>query len=94
MDLLSLGYTQWDGCVVEFPCGNRFSTSQGTVPPITDTLMYLQGSAQPIVTYLQNSFFCKQNPCLILRKPATLVLSFVCYHNTPLTINWLCVSKQ
>ena len=23
------------------PCGNRFSTSQVTVPPITDTLMYL-----------------------------------------------------
>ena len=23
------------------PCGNRFSTSQGTVPPITDTLLYL-----------------------------------------------------
>ena len=40
--LLSLGYTQWDGCVVEFPCGNRFSTSQGTVSPITDTLMYLE----------------------------------------------------
>ena len=41
MDLSSLGYTQWDGCVVEFPCGNRFSTSQGTVPPITDTLLSL-----------------------------------------------------
>ena len=91
MDLLSLGYTQWDGCVVEFPCGNRFSTSQSTVPPITDVP---GGTAQPIVTYLQTVSFVNKIPVLILRKPVTLVLSFVWYHNTPLTINWLCVSKQ
>ena len=61
----SLGYTQWNGCVVEFPCGNTFSTSQGTVPPITDTLMYLHGgTAQPIVTYLQTVSFVNKIPVL------------------------------
>ena len=72
------------------PCGNRYSTSQGTVPPITDTLIP-GDTAQPIVTCLQTVSFVNKIPVLILRKPATLVFFFVWYHNTPLTISgWLC----
>ena len=38
MDLLSLGYTQWDGCVVEFLVVIGFLPLRATVPPITDYL--------------------------------------------------------
>ena len=64
MDLLSLGYTQWDGCVVDFPCGNRFSTSQSNCATNYRHLNVPGGTAQPIVLYLQTVSFVNKIPVL------------------------------
>ena len=63
------------------PCGNRFLPLRVLCHQLL-TPYCTWGHCSAYSHLFTNSFFCKQNPCPILRKPATVVLSFVWYHNT------------